>query len=499
MVRRVVGRRCGPPGLRWRATLSFALGALTVSAVLTSSTYWVCRAYLIKQREASALRQAFADASVVRDRLLPPGAVSSDVVADLVPRAGARVLVHVDGQWHSTGLDDVTLDLPPALVRAVGAGRAQIMWGRAEGQAAVVVGVPLPAVSAQFYEVGVVEEFERTLRVLRSVLIGAGVLTALAAALLGRAVARGVVRPLDRVAAAASAIAAGQMDTRLEPTEDPDLVTIVASFNTMVDALSARLEREARFTADVSHELRSPLTTLVAGVGLLSARRNELPARSQQALDLVERELLRFPRTLSDLLELARLDANAEDVGVRRRTDVVELVGQVLVGHGYSRRLIAVGGGGRPVATGDEGGDEAEVAGGTDFQAHLDRCQIERGLSNLVDNAERHGGGLREIVVRRDADWVDVCVDDGGPGVRAGDEGRIFGRFARGTSSRGSTTGTGLGLSLTAETVQRHGGTVWCERSPHGGARFVLRLPRCPRGEDVEGNGLDLVASRVVR
>ena len=90
-----------------------------------------------------------------------------------------------------------------------------------------------------------------------------------------------MIQPLDRVAATAAQIAAGQLDSRLPVTRDPGLATIVGSFNSMAETLQQRIERDARFAADVSHELRSPLTTLVASVDVLNTRRDELPARSK--------------------------------------------------------------------------------------------------------------------------------------------------------------------------------------------------------------------------
>ena len=95
------------------------------------------------------------------------------------------------------------------------------------------------------------------------------------------------VRPLGAAAQAASAIAGGRLDTRLEFTEDPDLRVLTESFNDMAEALEQRVERDARFASDVSHELRSPLMTLAASVEVMEARRDDLPERAQSALDLL--------------------------------------------------------------------------------------------------------------------------------------------------------------------------------------------------------------------
>ena len=105
--------------------------------------------------------------------------------------------------------------------------------------------------------------------------------------LLGVFAARRAVRPVRVAAQAAKAIAGGRLDTRLEPTDDPDLSVLANSFNDMASALQLRVERDARFASDVSHELRSPLMTLAASVEVMEARRDEMPERAQAALDLL--------------------------------------------------------------------------------------------------------------------------------------------------------------------------------------------------------------------
>ena len=171
--------------------------------------------------------------------------------------------------------------------------------------------MPIPAAGAEFFEVSRTPELQRTLSTLAWVLGGFAALTVVGAALLGRWAAGRVVAPLDDIAGTAARVAAGDLSKRLPTTEDPDLVTLVGSFNAMVDALTERIERDARFTADVSHELRSPLTVLTTSVQLLERRRDELPERTREVVDLVSTEVLRFRQVVDDLLELGRLDAVA--------------------------------------------------------------------------------------------------------------------------------------------------------------------------------------------
>jgi signal transduction histidine kinase len=327
-----------------------------------------------------------------------------------------------------------------------------------------MVGVPLPAVDVEFYEIAATTELDRTLGTLRWVLAAFAAATAVGGAALGRAAARRVVAPLDSVAGAAARIAGGALDTRLPVTEDPDLATIVGSFNSMVDAVHERIQRDARFAADVSHELRSPLTTLVTSVEVLERRREELSERSRQALDLIARDLSRFQRALEDLLELGRLEAGA--VGRLATTvDVRDVVRHALEESGRSGALLT------PPTQNDQ------------LLVRVDKRLVNRALVNLFDNADRHGGGLVAVTIHGDGDAVIVGVEDQGPGVDPADRERIFQRFARG-GARGSRPGAGLGLSLVAETMRAHGGMVWCADRPGGGARFQVRLPLAgPDGE----------------
>ncbi|WP_432537955.1 HAMP domain-containing sensor histidine kinase [Kineococcus arenarius] len=448
-------RRVRPLGLRAGVTVSFTLGATALATLAALGTYAVTREYLLDQREQAAVRQAFVDASSVRDGLRTSGVTVGDVLGAVSPPTGSELLVRRGERWYSASLQVGGDDVPASLSTAVAAGTAGVTWTRVDGEPAVAVGVPLPAVTAEFYEVTVTEELERTLLAVRTALAAFALSTAVGGALLGAWASRRAVAPLHAVAGTAARIAGGEPGTRLPPTTDPDLATIVGSFNSMVDALEEQIQREVRFSADVSHELRSPLTTLVTSVALLQRRREELPARSQQALDLVDRELGRFARTLDDLLELARLESGTT-ARERVSTGAADLARQALDGSG--RRDVPVRG----------GGDAARV--------RVDVEQVGRALVNLFDNADRHGEGLVEVVVQRVGDRVRLLVDDAGPGVPPGERQRVFERFAR-AGSRGSLPGSGLGLSLVAETVRAHGGTVRCAASPQGGARFVVELP----------------------
>jgi signal transduction histidine kinase len=231
----------------------------------------------------------------------------------------------------------------------------------------------------------------------------------------------------------------------------------------MAQALQTRIERDARFASDVSHELRSPLMTLSASVEVMDARREEMPERAQAALDLLAVEVGRFSQLVEDLLEISRYDAGA----VRLELDEVRLAEFVM-------QAVAATSEGRTVPV----ELDSELAG---VVAQADKRRLMRVIANLLDNARKYGDGATGVSLRRVDDGVQIAVEDEGPGVPEDERGVIFERFARGGGAgrRGSGEGVGLGLALVAEHVRLHGGQVWVEGRLDGreGARFVIELP----------------------
>ena len=447
--------RFGPLGVRTLSTLAFAGLGLTVSAVLATGTYLTARHFLVEQREATAARQAFLDAAFVRDGLLTSGAQVSDVLGRTSPPPGAVVVLNRGDRRFSSSLEEGADSVPSTVKNLVQKNSAARAWGQLRGEPAVVVGVAIPSVGTELYELSPATELDSTLNTLAVVLGSFALATTLGGALIGRAASARVVAPLDTIATAAASIAAGEMDTRLPATSDPDLAVIVGSFNTMVEALDERIRRDARFAADVSHELRSPVTTLMTSVSLLHTMDTGTPQRRQAALDLIEREVQRLHRALEHLLELGRLDASASNVEVEE-VELGDLLSHTLEqSHRHADLLRREGSG-------------AVVRG--------DKQMLHRVFLNLFDNADLHGKGLREVRLEQHEGFVDVHVVDAGPGIPVGERQRIFERFAR-VGSRGSRPGTGLGLSLVSEAVRAHGGTIWCQDTPGGGSTFIVRLP----------------------
>ena len=449
-------------GLRTRVTLAFAGGAFLLSAALSGVSYGLVRNYLVDQSQTAAYREAFVNAGVARDGLRQAGANIPRILTSLQDPDGSPSLIFYDDNWFPSKVGIARESLPQPLRQAVNQGRASRQAYRLEGSTVMAVGVPLPGVQASYFELFNLDQLNRTLRFLGLALLGVGLATTVAGAAVGRWASARVLRPVSEVAEAAAAVAGGRLETRLPDIDDADLATLTSSFNSMADALQARIERDARFASDVSHELRSPLTTLATTVGVLAGRRDELPERSRAALDLLTADVDRFQRLVEDLLEISRYDAGVADLHLEdvRLTELVT-------------RAVASAGG-PPVELGP-----GAVGDGLSVQA--DKRRMEQVIKNLVENAARYGGGATRVIVDAGHYVARVAVDDEGPGVSPEEREAIFERFFRGSAAgqrRGGGQGSGLGLSLVTEHVRLHGGRVWVEDNPVGaGARFVVEIP----------------------
>ena len=442
-------------------TLFFAFIALLAGIVLVGVTYGFARNNLLEDEYTSAKQQAFVNADEVRTQLtvdpLGIGGYFDDVLR--TAPSGFAVLSSAEPDAPRAASDQLhpVSDFPERLVDAVRAGKSGIQNANIDGTDYATVGVFIAEYNTGYFEAVPLDETESTLNAVLTALALGAAGTLLLATLFGLATSRRLLRPLSQVADAAEEIASGGLDTRLEPESDPDLDRLAASFNEMADAVQTRIEREARFASDVSHEMRSPITALTAAVEVLDARRDDLPDRTQQALEVVVGQVRRFDSMVIDLLELARLDAGATDLNLEL-LDMPDLIGRIAGRYGETDLPIVIG-----------SGSPQEVT--------LDKVRFERILGNLLENAHNHGGGALRIELQpAGAAMVQLAVEDGGPGVAQSERDRIFERFARGSAAR-HRIGTGLGLALVAEHSAAMGGRAWVEERVGGGARFVVELP----------------------
>ncbi|MBA3288751.1 MAG: HAMP domain-containing protein, partial [Acidimicrobiia bacterium] len=417
--------------LRTKVTLFFGLIALIASVSLTVVTYTFARSQLLDQRREVARQQAVLNATRVRDQVrnagtrgfvdfFEPGNMRTERGGFAVVRIGA-------GPPFSTDLGRTDEAFPLQLRQATAGGISAVQAFELDDDQYVGVGIHIAEPEVDYFEAFQLESAESTLgSILLALVIGSSV-TVLVATAAGWYTSRRLLRPLRRITDAAGEIAAGGLDTRVASEGDPDLDRLALSFNGMADAVQARIEREARFASDVSHELRSPITALAAAAEVMHGRRGELPERTRQALDVVVDQIRRFDAMVIDLLELSRIDAGATDLHTEE-VDINALCRRVAARNGFPDLPIEV--------------DRRAPA-----TAVVDKLRFERIVANLQENAEHHGGGpIRMSIERAPGPFALVAVEDAGPGVARGERSRIFERFARGSAAR-HRIGTGLGLA----------------------------------------------------
>lgn len=454
-------------GLRARVALIFAFGGLLLSVMISVVTLTLTRQNLLDQRDQASFATFSSNAQAVQRQLTDDtdDVAISEIVASITTREGEFPLLQVDGQWFT----DFSLvfdqdDLPRGLISVVEAGNAGKMRAEVDSRPALLTGIRLPGGGrdALYFEAVLLDDVEDTLGSLGFILIGASTATIVLAALLGTWAAARALSPVGDVRRAAESLAAGELDTRLDGPADADLASLANSFNGMAQSLEDRIERDGRFASEVSHELRSPLMTLSASMEVLNNSRDAMPERSQQALSLLNDDVHRFTQLVEDLLEISRFDVGTAALQAEP-LHVVEFVRQAVA---HSTRPDAV-----VTATPDV---ETLVAA-------ADKRRLGQVVANLIENADKYGGGGIEVQISRYEEQLLLAVEDEGPGVPEAERTVIFDRFSRGAAGgrRGYDTGSGLGLSLVAEHIGLHGGQVWVEDRLDGepGARFVIILP----------------------
>ncbi|MFF3849436.1 sensor histidine kinase [Streptomyces sp. NPDC002328] len=265
-------------------------------------------------------------------------------------------------------------------------------------------------------------------------------------------VTRRALRPVEGIRREMAAITASADLARRVPEPDThdEVARLARTTNETLTALESAVERQRRFVADASHELRSPIASLRTQL--------EVGAAHPELLDVpgAVADTVRLQDLAADLLLLARLDAGERPA--ETRVDLAALVRE----EAAHRTGVTVD------------AEPVEVAGS--------RGQLGRVLANLLDNARRHARAEVSVSVRRESrregEWAVVGVADDGEGVPEADRERVFERFVRLDAARSRDEGgAGLGLAIARDVAERHGGTLTVRQATAGGALFELRLP----------------------
>ena len=287
-------------------------------------------------------------------------------------------------------------------------------------------------------------------------------LSALATALLGAWAARRSLRPLRRMSAVASGVSAQSLNARLpEANMPPELAEMAHHFNAMLGRLDDSFQRLSAFSADIAHELRTPLSNLLTHTQVTLTRDRPIEEYRETLHSNLE-ELQWMAQLVNDMLYLAKADHGLL-IPKRETLELAEEVDALL-------EFFA------PLA------DDARVALTREGNARLqgDRGMLRRALSNLLDNALRFApeqGQVRVRIVERDA-GLQLTVENTGDGIAEEVQPRLFDRFYRADPARreGSSEHAGLGLAITQSIIRAHGGQIHCE-SANGWTRFLIELP----------------------
>ena len=287
--------------------------------------------------------------------------------------------------------------------------------------------------------------------------------------LLSLYLARTIARPLRRLAVAAERVRRGHHREHRIPDfagRKDEIGELARGLKDMTETLWERMDAIESFAADVAHEIKNPLTSLRSAVETIA--RVKEPDQQRQLMTIIEEDVRRLDRLIGDISDFSRLDAELSRADPAP-VDLEPMLAALADVHG---------------APANNGDDEGGIRVIVDREPQLVVPGLEASLSrvfhNLIGNAVSFSppGGTVTITAAHRGGRVEISVEDEGPGIPEGSEDRIFQRFyTRRPDSEKFGTHSGLGLSISRQIVEAHGGTVFAENRDGGGARFVVRLP----------------------
>jgi len=469
------------------AMLAIAFGVLVLSAAGTAA--------LFRQTATdSALHDLRQKAPTVRDsverlaafRSLNPTAVDSaaarrlgrnlrSIVANTLRAADVSVVqVTPTGQIQEgispllgnaatqAGLTDLPAGLSPGDLdtKALLAGDEQS--GRQGGTA--FVAAPLDTVNGNTPVIILTQQVEtQPLGRAGPFFLLAGALALAVAGIVAFFLARRLTRPLTAMGQTADRIAGGDLSARVDLGKHPDdeLAGLARALDGMAAQLEAARGLERGFLLSVSHDLRTPLTSIGGYAEAIADGAVEGRDAQKRAAGIIAAEARRLERLVADLLDLARLDAHEFSL-TPRPVDAAEVVGDAVAAFIPSARDIGVA---------------LVVNGPATAPVDADPERLGQIVANLVENALKYAQAQVTVAMSSDNGTFELCVDDDGPGIDAGDVPHVFDRLYTSRAAPGRKVGTGLGLAIVHELSAAMGGTASVHTLDGQGTRFVVRIP----------------------
>ncbi|MDY0340503.1 MAG: ATP-binding protein [Coriobacteriia bacterium] len=337
-------------------------------------------------------------------------------------------------------------------------------WSEVTASADIVVddGIVGAAIVTQRTRDGILTERDTWLR--KVSLLGLAVAAAIAvvlASFAGVVYSRGIVRPIEEVTRTAERIRSGDRSARTGMAGGDPVADLGATFDQMADAVEAERRFEQQLTADVAHELRTPLQAIQATV---EAMQDGVLPTDAERLALIHDETVRLGRLTQSIMELSRLETGSAPFSF----EGIDVTGPVGTAIESSRALM------------ESTGHVLDASFEPGLIVSADGDRLTQAVGNLLSNSARYTpeGGMVRVRLLRDGTEAVIEVADSGIGVAEADRERVFTRFWRADPARNRASGgLGIGLAVTREIVERHGGRVGVHESDLGGAAFVIRLP----------------------
>ena len=469
--------------LRRRVALIFVVAVVVTALALALSAYLITRTTQGDEALDKALAQSRFNLFLA-DSMLPavPQPTDYNQLLDAFQiRGDFATLIEAGSETYVSGPQVTRSLISNELAAKVAEGRIGYQTITIAGESTIVAGGQVRSEELAVYFFYPQSDRLAQLARLRNILLIAGAVLAVLGAIAGYWLARGLLGPVGAASKAAVRMSQGDLDIRL-PVGSDEFGVLGASFNRMAENLQTKMldleagqARERRFVADVTHELRTPVSALVGEASLLKARLETNPVGcppevSRLAL-MVSTDIARLRQLVDDLLEISRLDAQAAET-VIEHVDLRPFLVQLVRAHGWSEMV-------RVDPTWADAGYIADAGNMADTGSLVgtDKRRVERIIVNLVENALRHGAAPVVIEVRPHGEVIHVAVTDSGPGIPAEHLSQIFDRFYKADPSRSSSPGSGLGLAIARENARLLGGDLTVANVPGGGARFVLALP----------------------
>lgn len=293
-----------------------------------------------------------------------------------------------------------------------------------------------------------------------------GVVVMLFVALITYLVARRINRPLKEIGEGAHRFAAGDLSYRLNIQSPGEIAVLAESMNQMAGQLKKLESIRSDFVANVSHELKTPITAIKGFIETLKEGAIEDPENARHFIEIISKHSDRLGEIIEDLLSLSRIEQESEKDGIQLERDSINTIINAAVTMCMSKA--------------GERGIEIDIASGDDLEINMNSALLEQAIINLIDNAIKYSDGGKKIVIESSHQNGEVLISitDQGYGIPKNHQARIFERFYRIDKSRSrSLGGTGLGLAIVKHIVSAHNGRITLESKPGSGSKFTIHLP----------------------